>query len=86
VSEAVDTLGNNKGGKEGEKRGVGEFIRETREELEKVSYPSSEDVRGTTIIVILNVIFFSVFLYLVDQVWVYVLWGIEWLVNRLAGF
>ncbi len=85
MSEAVDTL-ESKGGDGGKKRGAGEFVRETREELEKVSYPSSEDVRGTTLIVILNVIFFAVFLYLVDQAWVYILWGLEWLVNRLAGF
>ena len=91
MSEAVDTLdkkggtpvGNGGGDKGG---GVGEFIRETREELEKVSYPSSEDVRGTTMIVILNVIFFAIFLYLVDQAWVYILMGLEWLVNKLAGF
>lgn len=84
MSEAVDTL-EKKGGNNGEKRSVGEFIRETREELDKVSYPSSEDVRGTTLIVILNVIFFAVFLFLVDQGWVYVLMGLEWLVNKLAG-
>jgi preprotein translocase SecE subunit len=84
VSEAVDTL-EKKGGSNGEKRGVGEFIRETREELDKVSYPSSEDVRGTTLIVILNVIFFAVFLFLVDQAWVYILMGLEWLVDKLAG-
>ena len=81
MSEALEQ----KGGSNGEKRGVGEFIRETREELDKVSYPSSEDVRGTTLIVILNVIFFAVFLFLVDQTWVYLLTGLEWLVNKLAG-
>jgi preprotein translocase SecE subunit len=85
VSEAVDTLEKNGGNNDG-KRGVGEFIRETREELDKVSYPSSEDVRGTTIIVILNVIFFAIFLFLVDHGWSYAISGLEWLVNRLAGF
>ena len=86
MSEAVDTL-EKKDGPNGEKRtGVGEFIRETREELDKVSYPSSEDVRGTTMIVILNVIFFAIFLFLVDQGWVYLLTGLEWLVNKIAGF
>ncbi len=85
MSEAVETL-EKKDGANGEKRSVGEFIRETREELDKVSYPSSEDVRGTTLIVILNVIFFAIFLFLVDYMWVYLLTGLEWLVNKIAGF
>jgi preprotein translocase SecE subunit len=80
VSETVDSLE-----KKDEKVGVGEFIKQTREELDKVSFPSSEDVRGTTMIVILNVIFFAIFLFLVDHFWTYVLDGITWLVNKLAG-
>jgi preprotein translocase SecE subunit len=80
VSETVDTIE-----KKGEKVGVGEFVKQTREELDKVSFPSSEDVRGTTIIVVANVIFFALFLFLVDQGWVYVIDGFTWLVNKLAG-
>lgn len=69
-----------------EKKGkVGQFIRETREELEKVSFPSASDVRGTTLIVIINVIFFAVFLFLIDRFWTYVLDGFTWLVNRIVG-
>jgi preprotein translocase subunit SecE len=78
VSEAVDTVKN-------EKTGVGEFVRETREELTKVSFPSSEDVKSTTIIVVINVIFFAIFLFLVDQGWSYALQGLEWLINKIAG-
>jgi preprotein translocase SecE subunit len=82
VSEAVDTLDNkNKDGKEG----VGEFIRKTREELDKTTFPSSDDVRNTTIIVIVNVIFFALYLFLVDQAWVYILEGLTWLVNKIVG-
>jgi preprotein translocase SecE subunit len=80
VSEAIDTVK-----KEGGRGGIGKFIRETREELNKVSFPSAEDVRGTTLIVIANVLFFAVFLFLVDQAWVYILLGIEWVVNKIAG-
>jgi preprotein translocase subunit SecE len=80
VAEAVDTIKTDeKGG------GVGQFVHETREELKRVSYPSREDVQGTTLIVIINVIFFAIFLFLVDWTWVYILQGIEWLVNRIAG-
>ncbi len=82
MSEAVDTLDNkNKGGKEG----VGEFIRHTREELDKTSFPSSDVVKNTTIIVIVNVIFFAIYLFLVDQAWVYILESLTWLVNKVVG-
>ena len=81
MSEAVDTLE-----KSSKREGVGEFIRETREELKRTSFPSSEDVRNTTIIVIVSVIFFAIYLFLVDQGWTYVLQAITWLVNKLAGF
>ena len=80
MSEAVDTL--DKGNK---KEGVGEFIRETREELKKSSFPPSEDVKNTTIIVIVNVIFFAIFLLLVDKGWTYIIDGLTWLINKLVG-
>ena len=80
MSEAVDTL--EKGSK---KEGVGEFVRKTREELDRVTFPSSEDVKNTTIIVIVSVIFFAIYLFLIDQSWVYLLQGLTWLVNQIAG-
>jgi preprotein translocase subunit SecE len=80
VSEAVDTVKDSK-----KKHGVGEFISETREELRRTSFPSSEDVRNTTIIVIIAVIFFAIYLFLVDQGWVYALEGLTWLINKIAG-
>lgn len=81
MSEAVDTI------KEGSKReSVGEFVRNTREELKRTTFPSSEDVRNTTIIVIIAVIFFAIYLFLVDHGWTYVLQGLTWVVNKIAGF
>ena len=79
MSEAVDTLN------KGEKEGIGEFVRKTREELDKTSFPSSEDVRNTTIIVIVNVIFFAIYLFFIDKAWTYLLDGLTWLVNKIAG-
>ncbi len=83
MSEAVDTLdnGKNKDGKEG----IGEFIRHTREELDKTTFPSSEDVRNTVIIVIVNVIFFAIYLFLIDYAWVYILEAFTWVINKIAG-
>ncbi len=81
MSEAVETLDkNNK-----EKEGIGEFIRNTREELDKTTFPSSQDVRNTTIIVIINVIFFAVYLFLVDKAWVFILDGLTALINKIVG-
>ena len=79
MSEAGDTV------KDSKKKGAGEFIRETREELNRTTFPSSEDVRNTTIIVIVAVIFFAIYLFLVDQGWTYVLQGLTWAVNQIAG-
>ena len=70
---------------EGKKEGIGEFITHTREELDRTSFPSSEDVRNTVIIVIVSVLFFALYLFVVDRGWVYLLEGLTWLVNRLAG-
>jgi preprotein translocase SecE subunit len=80
VSEAVDTL--DKGAK---KESVGEFVRKTREEIDRTTFPSSEDVRNTTIVVIIAVIFFALYLFVIDQMWTYFLEGLTWLVNSIAG-
>jgi preprotein translocase subunit SecE len=79
VSEAVDTVNKKRSG------GIGKFYTETREELRKVSFPSREDVSATTIIVIVNVLFFALYLFLVDQAWVYIIAGIEWVIGKIAG-
>ena len=81
MAEAIDTL--NKGEK---KESVGEFVRKTREELDRTTFPSSDDVKNTTIIVIISVIFFAIYLFVVDNAWKYLLEGLTWLVNKLAGF
>ena len=80
MSEAVDTL--DKGNK---KEGIGEFVHKTREELKKTTFPSSDDVKNTTIIVVISVIFFAVYLFLVDHAWVYILEALNWTVNKIAG-
>ena len=45
-----------------------EFIKDTRKELKNVSWPGRREVTGTTIVVILAVLFFGGFLFLVDIV------------------
>ena len=72
--------------KEAEKKGgVGEFLRATRAEWDKSTFPSADDVRNTTLIVIVSVIFVTIFLYLVDLGWVFLLEQLTAVVNWLAG-
>lgn len=78
MSEAVDALEKGK-----KKESVGEFIRNTREEVDKTTFPSSDDVWKTTAIVIIAVLFFALYLFLVDQIWVYLLQGLTWVVNAI---
>jgi preprotein translocase SecE subunit len=68
-----------------QKEGIGEFISKTRAELDKTSFPSSNDVKNTTIIVIANVIFFALYLFLIDMGWTYVVEAFTWAVNKIAG-
>ncbi len=45
-----------------------EFIKETRKELNNVSWPSRRELTGTTLVVIVAVFFFGFYLFLVDTV------------------
>ena len=67
------------------KEGVGDFIRKTREEMGRTTFPSGDEVRKTTIIVVINVLFFALYLFLVDRGWVYILEALEWVINKIAG-
>ena len=67
------------------KEGLGEFVRKTRAELDKTTFPSSDDVKSTTIIVIVSVMFFAAYLFLVDRAWVFILEALTWVINKIAG-
>ena len=67
------------------KGNMGEFVQGVREEMRRTTFPSSDEVRKTTIIVVINVIFFALYLFLIDRAWVYVLDALAWVVNKMAG-
>ena len=50
----------------GSVQGLREFLKETRVEMKKVTWPTRQDVISTTGVVIATVFFFGVFLWLVD--------------------
>ncbi len=79
------------------REGVGEFIKKTRAELDKTTFPSANDVKGTTIIVIISVLFFAAYLFGIDRLW-WVLIATKdgpaalggqgilvWVINKIAG-
>jgi preprotein translocase SecE subunit len=71
------------------KEGIGEFVKKTRAELDKTSFPSSNDVKNTTIIVLVSVLFFATYLFLVDWGWTLLLDKdkglLPWIVGKIVG-
>ena len=49
-------------------RGAIEFIKDTRKELNNVSWPPRHELTGTTLVVIVAVFFFGFFLDIVDVI------------------
>ncbi|MFZ0430539.1 MAG: preprotein translocase subunit SecE [Acidobacteriota bacterium] len=46
---------------------VQSFISDVRSEMRKVTWPSKKEVYGTTVVVIVAVFFFGIYLFLVDS-------------------
>jgi len=59
-----------------------QFLRDTRAEMRRVSWPSLAMVKNTTIITLIAVVFFATYLFLVDRVWAFL---IEHLRTLLGG-
>jgi preprotein translocase subunit SecE len=47
---------------------IREFLSETRSEMRKVSFPSRDEVVGTTVVVVVTSFVFAVFLYVADVI------------------
>jgi preprotein translocase subunit SecE len=63
---------------------IGQFLHDVRAELKRVSWPTLQHVQNTTIITLIAVVFFAVYLFLVDQGLSRLILGIEWLVEKIA--
>ena len=61
---------------------TGQFIRDTRAEMRRVTWPNANEVKNTTIITLIAVIFFALYLFGVDRVWAF---AIEHLRTWLGG-
>jgi preprotein translocase subunit SecE len=65
---------------------IGQFLHDVRQELKRVSWPTASNVQNTTIITLIAVIFFAVYLFLVDQALSRLITGLDWVIEKIAGF
>src|SRR5829696_2033374 len=63
---------------------LAQYLHDVRAEMRRVSWPSLTHVQNTTIITLIAVIFFAVYLFLVDQGLSRLIVGLEWLVEKIA--
>ena len=50
-----------------------QFIRDTRGEMRRVSWPTATEVKNTTIITLVAVVFFALYLFGIDRVWAFLI-------------
>jgi preprotein translocase subunit SecE len=65
---------------------LGQFIHDVRSEMKRVSWPTLNEVKNTTIITVIAVIFFAVYLFAVDQGLSRLILGLDWLIEKVARF
>lgn len=56
---------------------LGQFVRDTRAEMRRVSWPTAVMVKNTTIITLVAVVFFAAYLFAVDRVWTFLIGGLR---------
>ena len=64
---------------------LSQFLRDVRAEMKRVSWPTVNEVKNTTIITLVAVIFFAIYLFLVDRIWSFLLIQLNLLLNWMTG-
>ena len=64
---------------------LSQFLRDVRAEMTRVSWPTVNEVKNTTIITLIAVIFFAIYLFLVDRIWAILLLQLNHLLNWMTG-
>jgi preprotein translocase subunit SecE len=64
---------------------IGQFFHDVRAEMKRVSWPTTTEVKNTTIITIIAVIFFAIYLFVVDRGLTFLITQLEKLVGWLIG-
>jgi preprotein translocase subunit SecE len=65
---------------------VAQYFRDVRAEMKRVSWPTPNEVKNTTIITVIAVIFFSVYLFAIDLGLARLILGLDWVIEKIAGF
>ena len=60
-----------------------QFVRQVRQEMQKVTWPERKDTFISSAIVILLVVLFSLFFLVTDQIWSK---GLRWIIEKGSGF
>ena len=60
-----------------------QFVRQVRQEMQKVTWPERKDIFISSAIVILLIVLFSIFFLLTDQIWSFL---IKWIIQIGSGF
>jgi len=60
-----------------------QFVRQVRQEIQKVTWPEKKDTFISSAIVIILVILFSLFFLVTDQIWSK---GLRWIIEKGSGF
>ena len=64
---------------------MSQFLRDVRAEMKRVSWPTVKEVKNTTVITLVAVVFFAVYLFLVDRVWAYLIIGLNRILLWMTG-
>jgi len=68
---------------EKKKTNPAQFVRQVRQEMQKVTWPERKDTFISSAIVIILVIIFSLFFLVTDQIWSK---GLRWIIEKGSGF
>ena len=68
---------------EKKKTNPAQFVRQVRQEMQKVTWPERKDTFISSAIVIILVILFSLFFLVTDQIWSK---GLRWIIEKGSGF
>jgi preprotein translocase subunit SecE len=81
-TETIETTGERSSGPLGWYQRSGEFLREVRNEMKRVTWPSQKEVYATTIVVILTSVVFGLYLWSIDLL---LDRGVFWIFNRFGS-
>ena len=68
---------------EKKKTNPAQFVRQVRQEMQKVIWPERKDTFISSAIIILLIVLFSLFFLITDQIWSK---GLQWIIEKGSGF